>query len=378
MHIGFITPEYPYKDNQTSVGGIGTFTKNLAEQLVLQNIQVSIFLSNQERHNVFTENGVFIHQVSQKKLKGLTWLTNRLHFNTYVNTIAEKEKINVLEAPEWTGFTAFMNFKIPLVLRLHGSDTYFCNLEKRKVKPKNKFFEKNALKRADKIIGVSQFVATKTKELFNLKTDISVIYNTINVDDFVPDHSKIKPKTLLYFGTIIRKKGVLEIAHMFNTLVEKDSNITLTFLGRDAIDVKEKISTLQLVKNILTDRAKANFKYISSVPYNEVKTYLKQSEVILLPSFAEAFPMTWLEAMSLEKKLVTSNIGWANELMINNETGYCVNPKKHLKFADAIYNQLTDGEKGVVMAKKARQRVANQFNYSQILNQNIALYKSLI
>ena len=35
-----------------------------------------------------------------------------------------------IEAPDWTGITAFMRLKAPLVIRFHGSDTYFCHLEK--------------------------------------------------------------------------------------------------------------------------------------------------------------------------------------------------------------------------------------------------------
>ena len=132
--------------------------------------------------------------------------------------IVKNNCIDLLEASEWTGFTAFMKFNCPLILRLHGSDTYFCHLEKRKLKIKNKFFEKKALLGATKIVGVSKFVAKKTKELFKLNIDIDVIYNTIDTNKFKPNHQNIQLKSLLYFGTLVRKKGVLEIAKMFSKL----------------------------------------------------------------------------------------------------------------------------------------------------------------
>jgi hypothetical protein len=52
------------------------------------------------------------------------------------------------------------------VIRLNGSDTYFCNLDYRMVKWKNKFHEKRALQKADALLSVP-FTADKTNEIFN-------------------------------------------------------------------------------------------------------------------------------------------------------------------------------------------------------------------
>ncbi len=377
MHIGFITPEYQYKNNQKAIGGIGTFTKNLAEQLVLNKYTVSIFLYSQNETKTFKENGITVYLIAQKKFPFLTWITNRKHNQNYINKIVEKENINVLEASDWTGFTAFMRFKVPLILRLHGSDTYFCDLDNRKVKFKNFYFEKKALKGADKIVGVSHFVAKKTKELFNIKKEIKVIHNAMDTTFFTPDHQNIQKKTLLYFGTIIRKKGVLEIAPVFNKLVAQDSEIRLTFLGRDTVDILKKESTLKLFESQLSEKAKKNFRHISSVPYYEVKKHINQAEIIVLPSFAEAFPMTWLEAMALEKKLITSNIGWATELMINGETGFMLDPKKHQEFVDKILS-LLNNTNSELMANKARKRIISSFNLVDKTKENIEFYKELL
>ena len=378
MHIGFITPEYPCNEFTGNIGGIGTFTKNLASQLINNGHQVSVFIHSQSKSTVIEHNGIKIHFVKKVTVKSITWLTNRFFFNKYVNNSITSEKIDFLEAPEWTGFTAFMRFNCPLVLRLHGSDTYFCNLDNRPVKWKNKFFEKKALLGADKIIGVSEFVSKKTIELFHLKKEIETIHNTIDANQFKPNHTQIKPKTLLYFGSIIRKKGVLEIPEVFNQLIVKDPNITLTLLGRDVVDVLSGESTLKLFTSKLSKHAVQNIKYIPSVPYHEVKRYIQQAEVVLLPSFAEAFPMTWLEAMALEKKLVTSNIGWANELMIDGETGYTVSPKNHENFANNILTLLNDDEKSTQMSKKARIHIIEFFNAEISLAKNLKMYKSMI
>ncbi|WP_417857814.1 glycosyltransferase family 4 protein [Xanthomarina gelatinilytica] len=376
MHIGFITPEYPHQLFNVNIGGIGTFIKNLAEQLVLKNYNVTIFIYSQSATKVITENGIEIHLVKIKTFKGLTWLTNRRSFNKYVNDVILKNKIDVVEAPEWTGFTAFMKFKCPLIIRLHGSDTYFCNLESRKVKAKNKFFERNALIGADKVVGVSKFVAKKTKELFKLNKNIEVIYNTVDATTFTPNHNHIQPKSLLYFGTIIRKKGVLELAQMFTKLVEKDNEVSLILLGKDSKDIFTGKSTLKMMKEILSEKALKKITHVHAVPYHKVINYIQQAEVVVLPSFAEAFPMTWLEAMALEKKLVTSNIGWANELMIDGTTGFMVNPTNIKVFKNKVITLLENKEKADLMAVTARKHLKENFNFKKNLTTNRNLYKS--
>jgi glycosyltransferase involved in cell wall biosynthesis len=377
MNIAFITPEYPHVNFKGSIGGIGTFTQNLAKQLVRINHNVIIFIHSQSKEFIEHENGITIHFVKLKKVKGITWFTNRRYFNNYVNKVIKEQNIEVIEAPEWTGFSAFMKFNCPLVIRLHGSDTYFCHLENRKVKAKNQFFEKKALKGANVIVGVSEFVSNKTRQLFGLKNEIITIHNTIDTSDFIPNHQNIQFKSLLYFGTIVRKKGVLEIAKAFNKIVEKDKEVQLCLVGRDNRDVFTGKSTLKMFKELLSIAAKHNFKYIKAVPYTEIKQMICDTDVVLLPSFAEAFPMTWLEAMALEKKLITSNIGWAEELMIDGETGFTINPKDTDDFTTKVLTLLDKEDEANQMAKNARQRIINKFDIKKSIEENIKLYMSI-
>ena len=378
MNIAFISPEYPIPSFKGNIGGIGTFTKNLAEQLVLLNYNITVFVHSQPVNHVIIEKGVVIHLVKMKAVKGITWITNRAYFNTYVNKIINQKNIQVIEAPEWTGFTAFMKFHCPFIIRLHGSDTYFCDLEARKVKAKNYFFEKKALSGADKIVGVSEFVAKRTKKLFKLNSEIKVIHNAIDTTLFTPNHEHIKPKSLLYFGTIVRKKGLLEIAKAFNKIVEEDKKVTLTLLGRDAKDVFTKQSTLAMFKALLTIEALKNLTILKAVSYKQVIKHIQHAEIVVLPSLAEAFPMTWLEAMALEKKLLTSNIGWAKELMIDKKTGFMITPSNTGMFVTKVLALLKDEDKASIMAKAARNRIIEKFDIKAAIHENIALYKNTV
>lgn len=377
MKIGFITSEYPHpKVNHAA--GIGTSIKNLGVALVRKNVEITVFVYHQNTDEIFMDDGVEIHLIKTKQFKFATWYFYRKHIQNYVNTIVSQKHIQLLEAPDWTGITAFMNFNKPVVIRLHGSDAYFCKLEGRKQKLKNYFFEWYALKKASKIISVSNYTAKITKAVFRIKGDIETIHNSINIDKFKPTSLLENTGQILYFGSIIRKKGVLELAHIFNEVIKNNENATLLFIGKDVKDVFENKSTVQMFKELLTEKARCKFTHIKEVSYKEIKNYIQKAQVVVLPSFAEAFPMTWLETLAMEKALVASNIGWAKELMQDGKTGYLVNPVHHKIFSNKIIELLNNKAKNKCFGKNGRRRVVSKFSAALMLQKNINLYKTVI
>ena len=377
MNIAFITPEYPHK-NLKPAAGLGSSIKNLASVLAQAGHSIIVFVVFQNEENVFYDDGIKVISISRKGYKFFGWYLERKHIQKKIQQEIQTSKIDVIEAPDWTGITALMRFSIPLIIRLHGSDTYFCNLEGRKQKRKNYFFEKTALKQANKIISVSTFTGNLTKQLFHLRCNIETIYNGVNTDIFKPIEAKINTGQMLYFGTIIRKKGVLELASIFNIVVESHENASLLLIGRDVKDALENKSTLDLFFERLTEKAKSKVTHLQEVPYKDIKKYIAQAQVVVLPSFAEAFPMTWLETLSMEKALVASDIGWATELMEDGKTGYLVNPRNHEEFSNKIVTLLNDEEKSKRFGNNGRAHVISNFSTSVILKKNINLYKSLL
>ena len=377
MHIAFITPEYPHSFTNSS-GGLGTSIKNLAHSLIHQGVEVSIFVYAQDQNKTFKEDKINFYLIKQKSYKFGGFYFYRKYLQQYINIKIKEESIDLLEAPDWTGITALMKFDCPLVIRLNGSDGYFCHLENREQKPKNRFFEKRALQTADAIVSVSAFTGKVTSEIFKLDNKISVIPNSIDPNNFVPSMQKIDENLLLYFGTIIRKKGILELASIFNKVVQEKPDAKLLLLGKDVVDIFENKSTLELFITSLSKEAKSMLEHLHEVSYADVKSYIASAKVILLPSFAEALPMTWLEAMSMEKALVTSNVGWAPEVMIDSETGFTVDPKNHASYASKIVKLMNDDNLNNQMGKAARKQVLSKFSTDVVVLQNIEFYRKVI
>lgn len=377
MHIGFLTPEYPHKLTNAS-GGLGTSIKSLANSLIREGVEVTIFIYGQNQYHQFLENGIHFHLIKEINYIIGGFYCYRKYLQNYIAKVVEHCKIDLIEAPDWTGISAFMNFKVPLVIRCNGSDAYFCNLEGRKQRRKNRWFEKEALNNSDSIISASTFTGQKTKEIFNLKKNIQTIYNGVNTNDFKPILVDQVSHSILYFGTIIRKKGVFELASSFNHLKSRVPNALLKLLGKDSIDIIENRSTLEIFMELIDKQYRGDVIHLAEVPYREVGIEIAKAEVVVLPSYAEAFPMTWLEAMAMKKAMVTSNIGWANEMMIDGETGFMVNPSDHVDFADKIQLLLNNSNLRQRMGEKAREQVKQFFSSEVLLKRNIEFYKEMV
>ena len=378
MHIGFLTSEYPHI---TPVyGGIATSIATLSHGLTKRGHKVTIFLYGRETDEILYDGQVKIIVLKMKKSKGLTWWTNRKYIESVINSEVIHNGLSLIEAPDWTGITAFMNLQCPLLIKLHGSDTYFCHIEKRHQKYKNYFFEKAALKQADHIVSVSEYTAQLTKKLFALKKEITIIHNGIETDKFIAQTSSDLPPqyTILYLGTLIRKKGVLELAAIFNEVIKKQPNARLHLVGADAPDiVTGSRSTWQLMQNIFTKDAQKNVTYFGKVPHHRIQHFIGGASVCVFPSFAEAFPISWLEAMASAKPIVASNFGWAKECIIDGESGYLVDPSDHKTYADSILYLFDNRQAAAILGQNARKRVKKYFDTSTIIEKNISCYQSI-
>lgn len=379
MKIAFLTPEYPHAKTGNS-GGIGTSIKSLAIGLLAQGVSVRVLVYAQKKDAFFDDNGVLIQQIKNVKVKGLSWWFTRKKLERIINELYSSKEIDLIEAADWTGITSFIKpHKCPIVIRLHGSDAYFCHLDTRPVKWKNKFHEKRALKNADALLSVSQFTANLTNSVFHLDKKFEIIPNLIDSGIFKNDSLEvITNQSILYFGSLIRKKGLLELPFIFNKVVENNPHATLILIGKDVPDIiSGNSSTWKMMQNLFSEKAIKNVEYLGSIPYEKIKEKIQQSNICVFPSFAEAFPVSWLEAMALEKPIVASNIGWAREMIDDGKNGFLVNPKNHNLFANRIIEFLNNENLCLRAGKEARKKVEKSFDIKVLTKKNIEFYKKV-
>ncbi len=400
MKIAFLTPEYPHAKTGNS-GGIGTSIKNLVQGLLAEGCVVRILVYGQNEDAIFKDNGIEVQQIKNVKLKGLSWFLTRKKLERIINELYANKEIDLVEAPDWTGITSFIKpKKCPIVIRLNGSDTYFCHLDQRPVKWINKFHEKRALQNADGLISVSQFTADLTNRLFGLNKNFTIIPNAIDMSLFenivstvtVPSEPVLSAGTersrsrveagdrgLLYFGTLIRKKGLLELPLIFNKVIEQNPSAKLILVGRDASDIiSGNVSTWTMMQALFSPNALDRVSYLGGIPYSEIKKHIAHATICVFPTFAEALPVSWLEAMAMQKPIVASNIGWAKEMIDEGVDGFLVNPKDHSIYANKIVELLEDSELKKQFGMAARKKVTKKFSMEVVAQQSLAFYEKMI
>ena len=378
MKICFLTIEFPHEKTGTS-GGIGTSIFNLSKGLVQLGHQVIIIIYAQDRDQIFAENGITYYKVKNIKRKGFSLYLTQKKVEGLINSLYKKKLIDIVEVPDWTGISSFIKPKCPLVIKLHGSDTYFCHLDERPVKWINKFLEKRALKKANGIIAVSQFTGDLTNTLFNLKKDFTVIHNSVDISQFKKISNENDDFTILYFGTLIRKKGLLELPLIFNEVYAKNSNAKLILIGTNALDINENWTpTWDLMQPLFNEDALQNVSYLGSVPHSEIKNKIDTATVCVFPTFAEALPVSWLEAMAMQKAVVASNIGWATEIIENGKNGFLVFPKDHQLYASKILELFNNKVLTMQFGIESRKNMIENFNVKIIAQQSIDYYSKFI
>lgn len=380
FHIGYIVSHYPHPAFGND-GGLGTSIYNLVEQIRKEDIRITVFVYGQKENFELHEENVSMYSLKQSWFKLFNFYFSRKKIERFIKSKIKSDGINILEAPDWTGITAFMNFDIPLVIRFHGSDTYFCHLEKRKQKIKNYCFEKWAVSHADAFISPTVYAGEVSKKLFGIKNKpIETIHYGLKLQHFQnQDPNHYDRGLVLYIGNVIRKKGVLELPKIFHLVRQKHPEATLVIVGSDSSDVETNSkSTWQLAKETFDGEDIQNVSYVGPILYHQVQAYIKRANVCIFPTFAETLGMVTIESMALQKPVVNSNIGWSQELIEDGESGYLVHPKDHVLYANRICDLLESESLCASIGTAARAKVEKQFNIERIVEQNFDFYTKIL
>ena len=123
MNIAFLTPEFPHPKTGFTAG-IGTSIKNLIQGLQKEGHQITLLIYGQNDDELFIENGITFHKIKNVKLRGLSRFLTQKKIEKLINSLVRSNKIDIVEAPDWTGITANIKPICPIVIKLHGSAAF--------------------------------------------------------------------------------------------------------------------------------------------------------------------------------------------------------------------------------------------------------------
>ncbi|WCG90523.1 glycosyltransferase family 4 protein [Proteus terrae] len=375
MNILFICNEYP----PFISGGIGIFTKDLSIKLSEKGNNIIIIGTYPiEEDQIEIKIAEKIKLIKIKKHNGIVGeILNRINIYKKIKYIINNSHIDILEVQDFNGPLAFYP-KLPVttISRLHGTVSYFNKLSDSLSitnSLKNiiwKFIEKSSLKKSDKIISVSHFTAIETKKIFNIKNNIDVIHNGIPlVQDYKEKSSFNNPINFVFAGSIIRKKGILELINAWIKLNKTNHNINLNIYGKDTEGL------VSMLKNILICNECKSVYFHSPVQKSKLLEIYNDADFCIFPSKAEAFSLAPMEAMSMSKVTLYTNQTSASEL-INEHNGiiieectsdYIYQSLMHcLSLSTSDYNRIS---------LNAYKTINNKFNINKIIEKNIQFYE---
>lgn len=144
----------------------------------------------------------------------------------------------------------------------------------------------------------------------------------IDLDHFKPKHASHSSSEFcfLYFGRILIDKGINELLDAFLKIKEVYPYSILTLVGDFDLTNKKNI----LIKaRVLQMSVNGTINYLPSV--SDVRDIIAESNCVLLPSYREGLSRALMEAASMAKPIIASNVPGCSELVIHNKSGILIN-----------------------------------------------------
>ena len=289
-------------------------------------------------------------------------------------------------APAWSCLIASKITRRKFVTTFHG--TY-------KLKSKIKKFYNSVMIRSDLIIAGSNFIFSHIRENYsnfiNAKKKFLVIFRGINTDYFDPTTKlELDEKELLQKWKIEKDKKIILMPGRLTSWKGQElfieainlANIELGYqsfhaviLGSDQGRIVYKKKLIRLVEQY---RMTNQVKFVEHC--NDMALAYKISDIIVSASIEpEAFGRVSVEAQSMEKPIVASDIGGSKETIIDNKTGFLFKAGSAESLNKKILKALTLDETTLkFMGIEGRKNIIKKFNVEKMCFSTYSEYKRLL
>jgi len=376
MRICFICNEYP----PSRYGGIGTATRTLARALVAAGHQVRVVGLSYHQENSLSfecDCGVEVWRLKASSAR-FSWIWARYTIFRTVQQWAKSKRIDLVEAPDYEGVVAgWPALPVPVIVRFHGSGSYFAVEMGRRPKRGTLFLEAASLRRANFYCSCSRYTADQTYRLFGLQIrDISILHNAVTVAADIPEKNR-SANQVVFTGTLTPKKGVISLIHAWPLVVNSCPKAKLDIFGNDGrTDAGESMRDFLLSSLPASIRNTVHFR--GHVEQADLRNALRAASVAVFPSYSEAFAMAPMEAMAEACPTIYSRRGSGAELIKDGETGLLVDPAEPGAIARAITNVLSDANLAARLGSAGREHIARCFSTSALLVKNVNFYQACV
>ena len=175
----------------------------------------------------------------------------------------------------------------------------------------------------------------------------------------------------LFVGRFLKDKGILELVKAGGKLYEQNKNFEIWLLG--SVDRGNP--------NSLSDEQIEDIKrlpFVKILPFTkDVRPIICDADCVILPSYREGVPRVLLEAMSMEKPIITTDAPGCREVCIDGVNGFLVKPKDVGSLYSAMGKMIElKPEKLKEMGANGRKLVIEKYEISKIVTSYIKLIET--
>jgi N-acetyl-alpha-D-glucosaminyl L-malate synthase BshA len=362
-------------------GGSGVVATELGLELARRGHEIHFITYSQPVRLALLNPNVHYHEVNVPEYPLFHYQPYELALSSKLVDMVKLYKIELLHVHyaiphAYAGYMAKQMLKdegihIPMVTTLHGTDITLVG---------NHPFYKPAvsfsINKSDVVTSVSQSLKDDTYKLLNIKKDIHVIPNFIELNKNTQDPNischrsvmaKEEERIITHISNFRKVKRIPDVIAIFHK-IQQQIPAKLMMVG----DGPEK----EMAENLCQELGISD-KVIFFGNSNEIDKILSYTDLFLLPSETESFGLAALEAMAWSVPVISSNSGGLPEVNFDGISGYLSDVGNTDEMAENAFKILKDD---TVLAefKKNALSIAKQFDIKNILPLYEDLYQKAI
>jgi len=201
------------------------------------------------------------------------------------------------------------------------------------------------------------------------RENVYICPNGIKVQEFKssrvqesPETWNMKPETnrvsrLLFLSNLIESKGVLVLLDALKILKDKGYSFVCDFVGGETKEIDAKRFNVEVETRGLNEIA----LYQGRMYGEEKEDAFEQSDVFVLPTMNDCFPLVILEAMEYGKPIVTTAIGGIPDIVDDDVTGLIAKAGDAESLADSLGRVLKDKDLAALFGENGKKKLLDKY-----------------
>jgi len=374
MNLVLIGP-YPV-DPARVERGVEAVTVNLVEGLKLVdglNIEIISFRGGEKQDQTATINGIRVHFLRPTKRLGTITFGALDKYRTRCKI--EELEVDIIHNQYHFAYPyLFSKPPAPIITNVHGitfKEAPFENerFDRLRAIPRI-YLEKTVLHRAANIICVSEYVRETIAPLTRAK--LYVVENPVSRRYFEAGNREI-PNRVLFVGTIIKRKNVLDLLKAIN-LLRRDIEVSLHIVG-----VAEELYYYDILREYVRENSlEKHVNFCGPLSEEELLKEYEECCIVVLPSFEESAGMVLQQAMAAGKPVIATRIGGIPCIVMDKVTGWLTELGNVRELADKIGALLENKGLRKSMGEAGKKEALRRFRPEVIASATHDVYRMVL